>query len=54
VTSGCRYGVLDEDLRTGERDGSVPRFPDTAPIGDAERGTIAFRKRERLVAGIRR
>jgi predicted TIM-barrel fold metal-dependent hydrolase len=37
-----------------ERDGSVPRFLDTAPISDAERENVAFRNWERLVAGIRR
>ena len=37
-----------------ERDGSVPRFLDTAPISDADRESIAFRNWEKLVAGIRR
>jgi predicted TIM-barrel fold metal-dependent hydrolase len=37
-----------------ERDGSVPRFLDTAPISDVERECIAFRNWEKLVADIRR
>jgi uncharacterized protein len=37
-----------------ERDGSAPRFLGTAPISDADRETIAFRNRERLIASIRR
>ncbi len=37
-----------------ERDGSVRRFLDTAPISDADRESIAFHNWERLVAGIRR
>jgi uncharacterized protein len=37
-----------------ERDGSAPRFLDTAPISDADRETIAFRNWEKPIAGIRR
>ena len=37
-----------------ERDGSVPRFLNTAPIGDADREQIASRNWEKLVAAIRR
>ena len=37
-----------------ERDGSVPRFLDTAPISDTDRETIAFRNWEKLIADIRR
>ena len=37
-----------------ERDGSVRRFLDTAPITNAERECIAFRNWEKLVADIRR
>jgi uncharacterized protein len=37
-----------------ERDGSVPRFLDTAPISNGERECIAFRNWEKLVTEIRR
>jgi hypothetical protein len=32
----------------------VPRFLGTAPISDADREAIAFRNRERFIAGVRR